>query len=116
MAHDSRRIALIANSGWYLYNFRQNLIRELQQDGYAVIAVSPTDEYARRLISNGTLHRHVPLEGGSTNPVRALRTILALRQVLRDELVDVALSFTPKGNIYTGLAAIGLGVRQIANI
>jgi glycosyltransferase involved in cell wall biosynthesis len=116
MAHDSRRIALVANSGWYLYNFRQNLICELRQAGYAVIAVSPADEYARRLMSNGTLHRHVPLEGGSTNPVRALRTVLALRRVLGDERVDVALSFTPKGNIYTGLAAMGLRVRQLANI
>lgn len=114
--HNLCRIALIANSGWYIYNFRRNLMRALQDAGHVVIAVSPADDYTGRLTTSGVTHRPVPLEGGSTNPLRAMRTVLALRDVLDAERIDFVLSYTPKGNIYTGLAAAGLSARQIANI
>ena len=30
------RIAVVANTSWYLYNFRRNLMATLQQDGHQV--------------------------------------------------------------------------------
>lgn len=110
------KIAIVANTGWYIYNFRRNLMRSLEDAGHQVTAISPLDDYSRKLVSEGFRHRPIPLDGGGTHPVPEARSILALRRALRSENVDLVLSYTPKGNIYTGLAAIGRPVAQIANI
>lgn len=109
-------ISVVANTSWYLYNFRRNLLHVLQSDGHDVIVIAPEDEYSRRLTSEGIIHRHIPLIGAGTNPILELRSLLALRQILRKTRVDVVLSYTPKGNIYSGLALMGRPTKFVANI
>lgn len=110
------KIAVVANTGWYIYNFRRNLMRALEDAGHHVIAISSVDDHSRKLIGEGFRHRSIPLDGGGTHPVREVHSIVALRGVLRREKIDLVLSYTPKGNIYAGLAATGRPVAQIANI
>jgi glycosyltransferase involved in cell wall biosynthesis len=110
------RIALVANTGWYLYNFRRNLMHALREAGHEVVAISPHDEHAGRMPGEGFRHRPIPLDGGGTNPIVELGSLRALRRALAQERADLVLSYTPKGNIYAGLAALGLPVRQLANI
>jgi glycosyltransferase involved in cell wall biosynthesis len=107
---------VVANTSWYLYNFRRNLMHVLLAEGHEVLAIAPSDDYARRLVAEGIPHRAIPLDGASTNPVRELRSLLALRQILNEEKVDVVLSFTPKGNIYSALAVMGRPTQLIANV
>jgi glycosyltransferase involved in cell wall biosynthesis len=45
-----------------------------------------------------------------------LGAVLGLRRWLKDEGVEVVLSYTPKGNIYSALARSCLPCRQIANV
>jgi len=110
------KIALIANTSWYLYNFRLNLAKELIRKGYNVVAIAPLDEHSQRLEDEGVRHRHLSLEGASINPFRELATIFSLRRILQAEKVDIALSYTPKGNIYTGLAVVRYPIHQLANV
>lgn len=112
----SLKVAVVANTSWYLYNFRRALFDALRKDGHEVVTISPTDDYARRLIDEGISHRHIPLHGSSTYPPRELKSILALRRVFVEERVEVVLTFTPKGNIYTGLAIFGLPTQMVANV
>ena len=37
----AKRIAITANSRWYLYNFRKNTIKAMLEQGYDVIALAP---------------------------------------------------------------------------
>lgn len=110
------KIALVANTSWYLHNFRPTLMDALQQEGHEVVAVAPQDAYSRKLVEAGFVHHHIPLDQRSINPVRALHSILHLRRVLRDERIDAVLSFTPKGNIYSGLAISDPSVTFVANL
>jgi glycosyltransferase involved in cell wall biosynthesis len=110
------RIAVVANTSWYLHNFRRNLMRALQQDGHHVIAVGGDGPFAQRLSEQGFEHQVVSFSGAGTKPWRELGTVLALRGVLRRERVELVLSYTPKGNLYAALAGRGLPLSQIMNV
>ncbi len=110
------RIGVVANTSWYLYNFRRNLMVSLQRDGHHVTAVGGQDEYVDRLRGEGLQCIGVPFTGSGTSPLRELRTVRALRKALLGQSLDVVLTYTPKGTIYTALALIGSRVPTIANI
>ncbi len=110
------KIAVVANSAWYLKNFRLTLMRVLAAQGHDVIGISAPGEDARRIEVAGFPHHAIALSGKGVNPLRELRSVLALRRLLARERVRLALSYTPKANLYTGLARRGLRCRQIANI
>ena len=111
-----QKVAVLANTTWYLHNFRLNLLRALQATGFEVVAIGPADAYVDKLVAAGIQHRPIPLVGDSVNPLRELITVWALLRLLRRERVDVVLSYTPKGNIYSALAASVLGIPSIPNV
>jgi glycosyltransferase involved in cell wall biosynthesis len=110
------KIALIANSAWYLYNFRRPLMVALKQAGHEVEAISAPDPYGPRLQAEGWRWHPLALEASGTNPLRELRTVAALRALLRERSFDLAFTYTPKANIYTGLASYGLGLGHVPNV
>jgi glycosyltransferase involved in cell wall biosynthesis len=110
------KVALVANTAWYIHNFRSNLIAALQRQGHEVVAIGGGDGYESKLIEAGARWRHVGFTGAGLHPWREWRCVTALRSALRSERVDVVLTYTPKGTIYTGLALTGLRARMIANI
>jgi len=110
------RIAVIANTSWYLYNFRLNLMRALMAAGHQVVAVGPPDAYVEKLVSAGIRHRPIPLAGASVNPLRELRSVWALHRILGDESIELVLSYTPKGNIYGAMAASMSGLPSVPNV
>lgn len=110
------RIGVVANTSWYLLNFRSNLIQALCADGHTVFAIGGDGEYARQLGTRGIEHRPVVFNGSGTQPLRELGTVLALRRVFAQERLDVVLSYTPKGNIYSALALCGRRSALLMNI
>ncbi|PBI82515.1 glycosyl transferase family 1 [Rahnella victoriana] len=109
-------IAITANTSWYLYNFRKNTILSLLENGYQVIAISPADEYTRRLNELGCKTVLIKIDSGGTNFIKDSMTLLSAWYVLRKEKVDVVLNFTPKNNIYFTLAAKVLNIPAINNV
>jgi hypothetical protein len=76
------KIAVVANSAWYLYNFRRRLMQALRDDGHDVVAISPTDAYAQKLQTDGFEWTEWPLAAAGTNPWRELRAVADLRRAL----------------------------------
>lgn len=110
------KVALIANTAWYIYNFRRGLIKELQQQGYSVVAIAPTDECAEKLAAIGTKFLPLPIDNKGTNPLKDLWFAFALRRLLRQERPRCVLTFTVKPNVFGAFAARSLGIPVIANI
>ena len=110
------KIAVVANSAWYLYNFRRRLMQALRDDGHDVVAISPTDAYAQKLQTDGFEWTEWPLVAAGTNPWRELRAVSDLRRALVSGRIDLAFTYTPKANIYTGLAARGLPLVHVPNV
>jgi glycosyltransferase involved in cell wall biosynthesis len=112
----TRNIVIVSNTAWSIHNFRRNLIRELQKNGYSVTAVAPPDEYAPRIQETGAKYRPVPMDNRGTNPWRDLHLCWALRQVFKREQPCCVLSFTIKPNLYSAFAARSLGIPAISNV
>lgn len=110
------KIAIVANTAWYVWNFRRNLMATLRQAGYEPVAMADDDGYGARFQDAGFAFRSVPFTGSGLNPWREVRTALALRRAFDAEAVDVVLSYTPKGNIYAAGALAGRPATMIANI
>lgn len=110
------RVALLANTTWYLYNFRLNLMRTLREVGANVVALAPPDGYEKQVEAEGIRHRSTWLGGGGMNPFVEVKAVGHLVHVLRRERPDVLLTFTPKGNIYGGLASRALGIGLVPNV
>jgi len=110
------RIGVVANTSWYVCNFRLTLIRALRDAGHEVMVIAPEDEYSPALAAAGARLCPFALERTGLNPFRELATLLALRRLLREARLDAVFSFTPKCNIYTGIAMRGLKGRFVPNL
>lgn len=110
------KIVLCANTSWYIYNFRKNLISEIQNKGYEVYVIAPFDDYTQRLQTLGVKWFHIDLHQTSQNPFTELRTIIHLFHLLKHLQPDMLLTFTIKCNIYAGLVNKVCKIPQIANI
>jgi glycosyltransferase involved in cell wall biosynthesis len=110
------RIAVVANTAWYLLNFRGSLMRRLMEAGHTVVAVAPHDEHVQAIQQLGITFVGVPISGGGTNPWLELCSVIGLRAVFRQHGIELVLSYTPKGNLYSALACISRGTTFVPNV
>jgi len=101
------KVAVVANSAWYLANFRLSLFQRLKESGCEVLAVCPTDRYVRQLSDRGVPHAEWVMNAASRRPLEELGAVRHLGRLLKRFDADVVLSYTPKANIYAGLALRG---------
>lgn len=111
-----RLVVLTVNNSWNILNFRMGLVRRLQQEGYEVGVVSPTDAHAARFAPLGIRHFPAAIDSKGLSPLRDLRLLLAYLAVLRRHRPAALLGWTIKPNIYGSLAAHLLGIPVINNV
>jgi len=110
------RIIIVANTSWYVFNFRRNLIRTLQKDGHEVCVIAPCDDYVGKLVQLGVKHHALLLTQRGTNPFREINSFIRLLHLFRVIRPDVVLTFTVKCNLYTGICRRFVKFEQIPNI
>lgn len=112
-----KKILIVYNTSWYVYNFRRPLIRRLRALGHEVHVAAPRDAYTGRLeAEEGVLFHELGLEGKGMNPLRDLGTILQLRRLYAELRPLAVLHYTIKPNIYGSIAARLTGTPAINNI
>lgn len=111
-----RHVAIVANTAWYLYNFRSNLIRLLVSQGWKVSLIAPFDEYYTALeeMENVLVYRLRHLNRKGYNPFQDIRLYRAIRALYHQIKPDVVLQYTVKPNIYGSMAARQLGIPTIS--
>ncbi len=114
----SKKIAIVANTTWNIYNFRLNIIRKLISEGHEVIVMAPVDKF---ITYTETIREvtHIPirhLDRDSVNPIQDLRLMFELVRLYRKHKPDLVLHYTVKPNIYGGMAARLLGIPSIGVI
>lgn len=110
-----RKILLVANTGWYLYNFRLPLARLLRSRGVEVVMVCPDDPYVERLRAEGFRWVHYNLDRRSLNPFKELLGIFRLVLIYNRERPSAVHHFTIKCVLYGSLAAKMAGIRAVVN-
>ncbi len=98
-------IAFLANSSWYLANFRLGIMKELIRRGMRVLALSPEDPYSEFIKAAGVEWFPVPLKRRHYNPLQKLQVVRAIRHIYRREKVDLVHHFTLEAIVMGTVAA-----------
>ena len=109
-----KKIIIVSNTGWYLYNFRFKLIKELSKK-YAVTLVFPFDCYSNPLKKTGCQIMNWKLQRNSINPLTELLSILNLLSIYSKINPDISHHFTIKACLYGTIAGTLIGLFLIAN-
>jgi glycosyltransferase involved in cell wall biosynthesis len=109
------KVLLVANTGWYLYNFRLPLARSLRDCGLEVVLVTPRDAYVTRMEAEGFRWVELPLNRKSLNPFGEILALSRLVRIYQRESPAACHHFTVKCVIYGTIAAKLAGVRGVLN-
>jgi len=111
-----KKVVVIAvNTSWNIYNFRINLAKAIEKQGYKVVIVAPHDEYTKYLQKDFDCY-HIHIHNSGTNPFEDIKTIYDFYQLYKQIKPSLVLNYTIKPNIYSSLACIFLGIKNINNI
>ena len=111
----AKKILLVANTDWYLYNFRLSLAKFLRQQGWQVILVSPRGHFVPAIQKEGFRWMEWRLNRRSMNPLREMIALLNLWDIYRLEKPDLVHHLTVKPVLYGSLAAEFVGVPAVVN-
>ncbi len=109
------RIFLVANTGWFLYNFRRALAQDLREIGWDVTLVSPADDYVAQLTALGFRCLHWPLGRRSLAPWGEMRSVLHLTRIYQTECPDLVHHHTLKAVLYGTIAARLTAIPAVVN-
>ena len=101
----SRTALLVANTDWYLFNFRLNLIKAAEHEGWHVQFAAPDTGYFQRLQTKGYRGHQVPLASAGLNPWHEFKALITLARTFRRVKPDVIHLFTLKCVLYGCLTA-----------
>lgn len=113
-----KRVLIVGSYAPSLISFRGPLIAAMIASGHSVIAAAPAidEETAKAVCDLGAKPRAIPLSNVSLNPVALLRSISAMRRIIREERPDVVLAYTIKPVIVAALAARAERIGTIASL
>ena len=111
----SRKVILVANTDWYLYNFKQSFLSFLEQNGFQIIIVSPVGYYSERIKNLGIRHIGWTIGRQSILPWQELYGLWKLVGIYRNEKPDIVHHFTVKPVLYGSIAAKLSGVPSVIN-
>ena len=99
------RVLFVANTDWYLFNFRLNLIKEAEKHGWYPQLACGDSGYTERLRAHKWPVHTLPLSTKGANPFREIWALYRLIRECRRVQPDVIHLFTLKCVLYGSLAA-----------
>ena len=113
--YEEKKVLLIVNCPWYLYNFRIDLLKKLNQRGYKLILLSTKDQYSKNIKKYFYKVERLFLLRGSENLIFELLTLLNIFLCLLKHKPSLVHNFSIKPSIYGGIIGRLLGSQNILN-
>jgi len=110
-----RKICLVANYDWVIYNFRLPLVDFLEDQGLQVTLVCPPGEYTDRLLKAGYQWQPWGLKRRSTAPWQEIISIQELTRIYQDLNPDAVHHITIKPILYGSIAARRANIPLVIN-
>jgi glycosyltransferase involved in cell wall biosynthesis len=99
------KVCLVANTDWYLYNFRLALAKELRSVGWDVVMISPPGLYVSKFAEEGFRWVEWQVDRRGLNIYHEVKSILRLARIYSKEHPLLAHHHTIKPVIYGSFAA-----------
>lgn len=111
-----KTITIVYNTSAYVYKFRMNLIKKLQEKGFHVVVMAPRDAYVEQIKSKGIGYYEIRISQYGMNPFKEIGTIYQLWKGFKKYRPVVSLHYTIKPNIFGNIAAFFSRTPVINNI
>lgn len=108
-----KKFLLISPKNRTVWNFRGELIKEIQSLGYQVIVTGPNKDGLEKIKELGADFRLIPMEKNGLSIVGDIKYIYNLYRLMRKEKPDATLGYTIKPVIYGAVAAKLAGIKNI---
>jgi len=112
---EHKKIVFVANTSWYLYNFRLSLLKEMVASGWKVFAIAPQDKYSQYFEIHGISFVRLIISRRGINPFKELLTIWRIYVIYKRIQPDFIHLFTPKMAIYGSFAARLAGIKNVVS-
>jgi glycosyltransferase involved in cell wall biosynthesis len=100
-----KKIAIMGNTSWSVYNFRLGLIRMLKDLGCKVFVIAPKDSYSNRLVEEGVEFVHIDLFNYNNNITRDIFLPFKLSKIYKELELDFIFNYTLKPSVFGAYAS-----------
>ncbi len=114
-SNTKKNLIITANTGWYIYNFKIDLIKYLISRNYQINVICPKDKYSFELKNMGLNLIFWELNRKSINPFSELNSLFQLIRIYSKIKPDIVHHFTLKACLYGTLSASLLNKTSIIN-
>ncbi len=111
-----KKALVLGNSSSGLYDFRNELLKKLLEDGFEVVISLPDDVKNKELEEEGCRVVHTDINRRGVNPIQDMALVRDYKSLLKSEKPDIVLTYTIKPNIYGGYAARSLNIPYISTV
>ncbi len=111
-----KKIAIVSNLSWNLYNFRLSLMFAMRDSGYEVVAIAPYDQYSQKIIEEGFEFHEIKMNAQGVNPLEDIKTMYEFYRLFKKISPEYILQYTIKPNIYGSFVASLLNIKIVNNI
>lgn len=112
----TRKILVMANRDFVLYNFRVELLERLLEERWEVYICLPDGPKVKLMIDMGCRFVPVEIDKRGTNPFRDIKLIRCYREIFKKIQPDMILTYTTKVCIYAGIVAGQMKIPYIMNV
>jgi glycosyltransferase involved in cell wall biosynthesis len=109
------KVVVLSSFTTSLFWFRIDMMKSFLDEGYEVVAVgeAPEDQWREKFQELGIRYRSIPVQRNGLNPLHDMKTLGALRKLLKEEKPDKIFAYQAKTVIYGGLAARLCGIHDV---
>ena len=108
-----KTIIIVSPKNRTVYNFRGDLIKELQKENYHVVVTGPNQDDMEAIQNLNVEFVDIPMNKDGVNPLKDLKYMNRLRKLFKKYNPDACLCYTIKPVVYGGIAARLSGIKNI---
>lgn len=108
----SKKFILISPKNRSAYNFRGDLIKDIQAKGFDVVVTGPNKEGVDKIEALGAKFIEVPVNKNGINPFADIIYCFKLWEIIKQEKADAIMGYTIKPVIYGSIAGWLAGVKN----
>lgn len=116
MNKKTRRILVLVNRDFVLYNFRFELVKRLLEEGKEVYICLPNGPKVSKMVEAGCKYISISIDSRGTNPIKDLKLMYNYYKIFKEVQPDVILTYTTKVCIFAGIVAGWMKIPYLMNV